>query len=322
MPGNFRASPGSSRATVKRHEGIVMFTRRLIGTIAALVVIAVWVSASAGGASGPLDNRPVRFWSFSEVKQGVGNVKVAAARSWAGCCTRSASSSGRRAFNFPESKPRGVATGEHLLDRERQDATACWPRRRRPTRSSRGRRTAAARTSTSSRPTRSGPTTPRCASPSPRRWSTPSTPTTRLLPSECPSGLDCNPIRGIVRFHARAYAESAGGDFFRSAASRTSRATRGAGRSRRPRRPTRGARCGTTGTSPSTTTSTISEPSRTRSRSCAHRVTMNVPLSSLRDGELFAVHVSLDAETIDARGRESAVEAFIQDPQKRRRPRS
>ena len=27
---------------------------------------------------------------------------------------------------------------------------------------------------------------------------------------------------------------------------------------------------------------------------------MNVPLSSLRDGELFAVHVSLDAETIDA----------------------
>ena len=36
----------------------------------------------------------------------------------------------------------------------------------------------------------------------------------------------------------------------------------------------------------------------------------------MRDGELFAVHVSLDAEAIDARGRESAVEAFIQDPQK------
>ena len=43
---------------------------------------------------------------------------------------------------------------------------------------------------------------------------------------------------------------------------------------------------------------------------------MNVPLTSVRDGELFAVHVSLDAEAIDARGRESAVEAFIQDPQK------
>ena len=36
-----------------------------------------------------------------------------------------------------------------------------------------------------------------------------------LLPSECPPGLDCRPIRAMVRFHARAYAESAGGDFFR-----------------------------------------------------------------------------------------------------------
>ena len=34
------------------------------------------------------------------------------------------------------------------------------------------------------------------------------------------------------------------------------------------------------------------------------------------------MHVSLDAETIDRRGRESAVEAFIQDPQKRRAARS
>ena len=45
-------------------------------------------------------------------------------------------------------------------------------------------------------------------------------------------------------------------------------------------------------------------------------MTLKVPLKSVRDGELFAVHVSLDAEAIDARGRESAVEAFIQDPQK------
>jgi hypothetical protein len=34
-----------------------------------------------------------------------------------------------------------------------------------------------------------------------------------LLPSECPR-RDCRLIRGIVRFHARAYAPSAGGDFF------------------------------------------------------------------------------------------------------------
>ena len=42
---------------------------------------------------------------------------------------------------------------------------------------------------------------------------------------------------------------------------------------------------------------------------------LRFPLSSLRDGELFAVHVSMDAEAIDGRGRESAVEAFIRDPQ-------
>ena len=53
-----------------------MFRRRLIGTIAALAVIAVG-SASTGGASGPLDKRPIRFWSFHEVQQGVGDVEVA-----------------------------------------------------------------------------------------------------------------------------------------------------------------------------------------------------------------------------------------------------
>ena len=43
---------------------------------------------------------------------------------------------------------------------------------------------------------------------------------------------------------------------------------------------------------------------------------MNVDLSSLRDRELFAVEVTLDAETVNRRGRESAAEAFIQDPQR------
>ena len=37
----------------------------------------------------------------------------------------------------------------------------------------------------------------------------------------------------------------------------------------------------------------------------------------MRRGELFAVHVSLEAEAVDDRGGESAAQAFIQDPQKR-----
>ena len=31
---------------------------------------------------------------------------------------------------------------------------------------------------------------------------------------ECPRGDDCDPVRTVIRFHARAYAASAGGDFF------------------------------------------------------------------------------------------------------------
>ena len=44
---------------------------------------------------------------------------------------------------------------------------------------------------------------------------------------------------------------------------------------------------------------------------------LKVPLGSVRPGELFAVHVSLEAEAVDDRGGESAAQAFIQDPQKR-----
>ena len=45
-------------------------------------------------------------------------------------------------------------------------------------------------------------------------------------------------------------------------------------------------------------------------------MTLRVPLAAVRDGELFGVPVSMDAEAIDSRGRESAVEAFIRDPQR------
>jgi hypothetical protein len=43
-------------------------------------------------------------------------------------------------------------------------------------------------------------------------------------------------------------------------------------------------------------------------------VKLTVPLASIRSGELFAVHVSLEAEAIDDRGGESYVSAFIRDP--------
>jgi uncharacterized delta-60 repeat protein len=44
-------------------------------------------------------------------------------------------------------------------------------------------------------------------------------------------------------------------------------------------------------------------------------LTFKVPLSSVDDGDFFTVHVSLEADAIDQAGFESAVEAFIKDPQ-------
>ena len=137
-----------------------------------------------------------------------------------------------------------------------------------------------------------------------------------LLPSECPSGFDCKPIRGVIRFKARAYAESAGGDFFRASGvayieGHEGRWTIEAATSADSRRPLWDSR--------NFSINDDVDDAGTKSHAIAelaHRLTMNVPLSSLRDGELFAVHVRLDAETLDRRGRESAVEAFIQDPQK------
>ena len=92
-----------------------------------------------------------------------------------------------------------------------------------------------------------------------------------LLPSECPPRLDCNPVRGIVRFHARAYASSAGGDFFSVGGVAYIEGHEGrwliqAVTSADSRRP-----LWDDGTSRSTMTSTISGPGRTRSRSSLTR---------------------------------------------------
>ena len=43
-------------------------------------------------------------------------------------------------------------------------------------------------------------------------------------------------------------------------------------------------------------------------------IEVNVPLRSLGSGQLFVVKVSMDAETIDERGHESAASAFVADP--------
>ena len=119
-----------------------------------------------------------------------------------------------RRVQLPREQAAREGDREPVLHRERQDVRRARPGavgHPFPTGGEEGRPDA---TSTSSRPTRSDPRRPRCASRSRRRSSTPSTPTTRSCPRSARPGFDCNPVRGIIRFHARAYADSAGGDFF------------------------------------------------------------------------------------------------------------
>ena len=134
--------------------------------------------------------------------------------------------------------------------------------------------------------------------------------------SVCPPVVvHCWPIRTIVRVHARAYAASAGGDFFNAggvafinghnavwdhsvATSADSEAPLW------------------------TDDNVLYDPDVDDTNTFVHAEmtldrppTLKVPLASIRPGELFAVHVSLEAEAVDDRGRESAAQAYVADPQ-------
>jgi uncharacterized delta-60 repeat protein len=291
-------------------------TGKLVAATAALVataLAALLVCAGVASAQGQ-DNRPIRLWSFTELQQPAGNVKVAGA-SQVGGILRKRFDFGSAAFNFPESDPRGVASGSIFSTASGKSygvlaqAPSANPSQPRATNGG-----GAHLDQFQAYEKRSDKASLRIT-------------ITKavvdaidanhgLLPSECPSGFDCNPIRGVVRFKARAYAESAGGDFFRAGGLAYIEGHEGrwtitavtSSDSRRPLWDDGNFSIDDDVDDIGTKSHAIAE--------LAHRVTMNVPLSALRNGELFAVHVRLDAETLDRRGRESAVEAFIQDPQK------
>ncbi|HET6547791.1 MAG TPA: Calx-beta domain-containing protein, partial [Solirubrobacter sp.] len=134
--------------------------------------------------------------------------------------------------------------------------------------------------------------------------------------SECP-GLPCSSIRSVVRFRARAYAASAGGDFFNVGGIAVVHGHYAAWHE---------------------DIATFADSSAPLWHRDDFQVgcedffcdldvegwmrlhgarTLRVPLASVRTGELFGVHVSLEAETVDDRGVESAALAYIRDPQER-----
>jgi uncharacterized delta-60 repeat protein len=152
-------------------------------------------------------------------------------------------------------------------------------------------------------------------------------------PSGCPPpdpGGDCPQLRGIVRFHARAYAASAGGDFFSVGGTAVLEGHRhgwfervatdadlgapawdrddfdlGGTFDKVPHHPKHGPKF-------------IQGP--TASLVLARPLQLRVPLASVRDDELFAVHVTLEVQATDDRAGETTALAFIDDPQHRDPP--
>src|SRR5262249_29281964 len=132
-------------------------------------------------------------------------------------------------------------------------------------------------------------------------------------------GLACRPIRTIIRFHARAYASSTNGDFYDVGGAAYLEGRRGHW----------GFEVATTSDSqtPGWTKAGFDDDpdfdadvhglptGMGADLYLPHPVTLKVPLKSVRLGELFAVHVSLDAQAVDDLGLESAARAYIRDPQ-------
>ena len=132
---------------------------------------------------------------------------------------------------------------------------------------------------------------------------------------ECASPGNCDPVRAVVRFHARAYAASAGGDFYDTGGVAY---LEGHQHSWRPGAATSADSPGPLwGESDFDVDGDVDDSGTGAAGLMAinKSLRLKVPLAGLRRGELFAVHVTLEAEAVNELGGESASQAFIQDPQ-------
>jgi Calx-beta domain len=138
-----------------------------------------------------------------------------------------------------------------------------------------------------------------------------------LGPPECPAAAPCRPIRALVRFSAHAYATT--GDVFDVGGTVYLEGHKGAwvvgaATASDARTPFwKAAQFDVAGGSSGSEASL--ELRRDDPLDPPEPVRLTVPLASIRSGELFAVHVSMEAEAIDDRGRESYTSAPIRDPQ-------
>ena len=131
--------------------------------------------------------------------------------------------------------------------------------------------------------------------------------------AEC-ARADCTRIKSFADFQVRAYAASAGGDFFRVGGAVYLEGHQHVWR-QDPSTLT-GSFRGLWGPT-QFTTDLDADHSHTGAFAVKRLngpITLNIPLNRVHRGELFAVHVSLGGAAVDDRGGESGAQAFIQDP--------
>ena len=280
-----------------------MFGKTLVGLLATIVVTSIVPAA----ASAQFDHRPVRFWSFTESRKSQADTVVDSGSQQGGRLDVS-HDFGPAIFDF-EFPNDGVATG-HITSSASGKTFDVYAQS--PSGTERAFPIGGTSHLDHYQSYEKGPDASMRITIS-KAFIEAIDANGALLPSECPPALACIPEVGKVTFTARAY--SADSEFFRVGGVAYLNGHQGnwdidavtQGSSKLPlwSKFTFNHDVDLEGTG-----------SGTHAAAWLRRpVKLNVPLSSLSDGQLFAVHVSLDASTIDRRGRESGVSAYIKDPQ-------
>jgi uncharacterized delta-60 repeat protein len=281
-----------------------------------LALAAGLLLALAAPAAAKPQGEPVRFWSISNVRQGVGEQEVTGGAQIGGALRKTVRL-GVAAFNFPDSPvpDRAVGLVTSSADGRHYSVQAQAPvlnpfEARSPKGGAARLHELHAFEKTSGDASLKITITQAIVEAIDDNHA--------LGADECPVPGQCRPIRAVVRFHARAYAESAGGDFFTEGGTAFVEGHQG--------------RWNVDAVTSSDSAFGLwdfddfrwvadeddpspPDPGVHMLGELEESRTIRVPLRSVHEGELFALDVGLEAVAIDDRGRESAAEALIVDPQ-------
>ena len=312
---------------LRRWARVLIIDRVRLAALAPAATLGVMLAFASSVAAATPSGGPVRFWSVNNVRQGAGEAKLASGAQGAGALHK-LFDLGLSAFNFEKVGPNpdpyqspvdGRASGEVFssADGARYSVAAQAPVLD-PHRANSPKGGVTHLDEYQAYEKRSGDASLRITITDAVIEAIDSS---RGEASECVQIIRCFPIRSIVRFHARAYAASADGDFFNVGGIAFVTGHFGAW----------DARVATLADSqaPVWTSRDFAELHDCADPACVDIEgpgdsqyllgprTLRIPLASVRVGELFGVHVSLEAEAVDNRGVESGALAYLRDPQER-----